>query len=147
MKAVILILVVALFFAPRSPKGGDQDQFLKLDSLQAAYRAGLRSLRSPELERRNIARRRVQQLGYAGTREALFLGRGLDALLPYVKMEMLLAFFLPHDQLYVYVRTTAPERKGPPTAPDFMTFGNKMVAIPLQEDWTFPENPWDHSSQ
>jgi len=146
MKAITLAIAVVLLIAPRLPKAGDQDQFLRLDSLQATYRASLRHLHSPELYRRNIARRRLQQSGYVGTLNALFLGRGLDALLPYVKMEFLLTFFLPHDQLYVYVKTTTPEQKGPPTSPDFMTFGSKTVAIPLQEDWTFPENPWDHSS-
>ena len=146
MKVITLAIAVALLLAPRFPKDGDQDQFLRLDSLQAAYRASLHHLHSPELYRRNIARRRLQQLGYAGTRNALFLGRGLDALLPYVKMELLLTFSLPHDQLFIYVKTTTPEQKVPPTLPDFMTFGSKTVAIPLQEDWTFPENPWDHSS-
>jgi hypothetical protein len=141
MNSVLFLALLAVLSGQRITMTGGKDRY---DSLRTAYLSSLRNITSPELERRNAARRRVQKLGYVGTQQAMYFGGGLDALLPYIKMELHLTFFLPHDQIYVYFRPASPPAGEKPAVPGFLTFGNAPIAIPLYEDWTFPENLWEH---
>ena len=127
-----------------APAGEPQVASLQNDpeSGEATYRKQVRELTTPELERRNGARLDLQRRGYSQTLYGLVRRNGFDSVLAYIKMRLQLEFFLPHDQLIAYFPGVAPAPPRIPGLPRFYTFGGGMVAVPLEEDWTFPLDPW-----
>ena len=117
----------------------DEDRMA--DSLARSYRDAVHSLKTPELEQRMEARRRIQKSGYCHTLAAVVGRDGLGALLSYIRMRLHLEFTLPNDQLYAYFPNPIKEERIP-GVPGFTTFGSPWIVVPLEEDRTIPDDPW-----
>jgi len=145
------LLTGALLQEPGAPGAADLSPVTdkaEADSLgPASFRLRVNELTTPELNRRNAARLSVQRRGYSSTLESVMREDGLGALLTYLRMQLHIEFFLPHDQIYAYISVVqpAPRRDG---LPGFATFGGSAtMPVPLQEDWTFPPDPWAKTGQ
>lgn len=108
---------------------------------QQGFREAVRRLRTPEFERRVIARRRMQQRHYAEVLYEMALGDAPGAMLTTLRSRAQLKLQLPDNTLYVSIpveqppapRSGLPGSTGSPSPP---------MSIPLPEDRTFPVDPW-----
>ena len=112
------------------------------DSLRNQVSAAIARLTSPELEARKARRRALQQRGYADILFHVLRRDGLWGLLSYVRLSSQLEYALPQNTLNTYLPLTySPARRdsskwgftGPPSG---------LMAVPLYEDRSFPEDPW-----
>jgi len=117
------------------------------DSLASVYRQQVSELSSPARDRRNEARRALQQQGYSQSLAGVLRHDALDAAFAYLRMRLLLEFFLPHDQLFAYFPIATSPEKRTAGLPGFTTFGGGMIEVPLGEDWRFPADPWERRGE
>lgn len=112
------------------------------DSLRNEVSAAIARLTSPELEARKARRRALQQKGYADILFHVLRRDGLWGLFSYFRLSSQLEYSLPQNTLYIYLPVkTSPTRRdssvwgftGAPSGP---------MAVPLNEDRSFPEDPW-----
>jgi hypothetical protein len=136
-----LIILAAPEPAACQRSGTDRDAE-RLDSLAHVFRAGAARLTSPELIRRKEIRREFQRRGYASILSATLERDGLGGLIAWARTKIQLDFHLPHNTLTIFIPVTAsPPRDS--LLPGFTTFGSGLFALPLNEDFAFPEDPWE----
>ena len=110
------------------------------DSLAQAYERSLSSLTSPQLEERESLRRSLQQRGYASVVYDLCRNDPLSALLSHLRTAAQLRWFIPHTTLYVYLPVRQPPQQS--RMRGFTGAPSPPIAVPLRDDWSFPEDPW-----
>ncbi len=118
-------------------RGLDRQQ----DSLAAAVRSAIAGMTTPELEARKARRRLLQQHGYVSILSQTLRADGLLALIMYTRVSLQLEYSLPRNTLYVYVPVRQPAVRDS-TGRRFHTFRSGPIAVPLNEDRSFPEDPW-----
>lgn len=140
-----LLLALALGCLLTAPHTGERHEASTDepdDSLAQAFRAAAANLTSPDMERRKMLRRELQQKGYADVLRDVLDGDGLSGLLSAVRVKAQIEYSLPHHTLYVYLRPTAVARRDS-TLPGFFTMGGGPIEFALYDDWTFPADPWE----
>jgi hypothetical protein len=144
MKAFLITFLTVLAFGfsagPSPAQKEVKDE--SLDSLAASFRGMVRSLTTPELERRKMSLRQFQQRGYVEVLSDVVAEDGVSALLSLVKVNAQIAYHLPHNQLVFHIPPAAAAR--PPTQSPWhlLTSASQPYTVPLIQDWTFPEDPW-----
>jgi hypothetical protein len=140
-----LLIAVALSSLLAAPPAGQRKEATadnRDDSLARAFRVAAATLSSPEMERRKMARRELQQKGYAEVLRDVLDGDGLSGLLSAVRVKAQIEYSLPHHTLYVYLRPVPIARRDS-TLPGFFTMGGGPIEFALHDDWTFPVDPWE----
>jgi hypothetical protein len=112
------------------------------DSLAQAFRVAAANLSSPEMERRKMLRRALQQKGYTGVLRDVLDGDGLSGLLSAIRVKAQIEYSLPHHTLHVYLKPVPTARRDS-TLPGFFTMGGGPIEFALHDDWTFPPDPWE----
>jgi len=115
-----------------------------MDSLAQAFRVAAANISSPEMEHRKGLRRELQRRGYADILRDVLDGDGLSAFLSFVRVKSQIEYSLPHHTLFVYIQPdVAPRRDS--TLPGFFTMGGGPMRFALQDNWTFPQDPWEEA--
>ena len=118
----------------------------QLESLGRQLGRELSNLTTAEVEKRNRNRREVQQRGYANTLLELISEDSLGALLAFLKTNLQIQIFLPHDRVYIYQPLEKLNLAIPITFTyeDGMeiTLETKKARLALKEGWQFPVDPW-----
>jgi hypothetical protein len=143
---IVLPFTTAVFLDTTPPDSTRESADGTSDSLSAEFLRRIREIRSPELERRNAARHFVQRSGYCLALASVLRDDGLGAAFAVGRMRLHLEFFLPHDQVLYYAPIVSGEQRRS-RLPGFTTYGERFAAIPLYEDWTFPDDPWSSSTR
>ena len=143
---ILYVFILLLILAAREPAACQTSETVgdaeRLDSLAHAFRAGAAKLTNPELTRRREIRREFQRRGYASILSATLERDGLGGLISWARTKIQLDFHLPHNTLYIFIPVTAPPPRDS-LLPGFTTFGSRLVSLPLNEDFAFPEDPWE----
>jgi hypothetical protein len=112
------------------------------DSLSRSFQLMTKSLTTAEFERRKQVLRMYQRRGYVDALSDVVADDGLSAILSLLKVNAQIAYHLPHNDLVFYIPVT-PSSKPPSTNPwHFLTPASPPFAVPLQQEWTFPDDPW-----
>jgi hypothetical protein len=117
----------AAFHAKAQEKSAAADTTINYDSLARIFSQRLAKISTPAYEQRRRLQREFQQRGYANVLMDVITLDGLSALASYVKTKLQIEYSLLHTTLFAYFSV-------PHTG--------KQVAIPLPEEWSFPEDPW-----
>lgn len=132
MKSNSLPVMIILFLAFLSTsKMNAQSQSLatrNLDSLATLYNIGISKLTSPELEARKQVRLEMQRKCYTDALMDALANDGLSSAISYLKGKLHIEYSISHRPLIVQFPIPGGEGKTWPVA--------------LQDDWTFPANPW-----
>jgi hypothetical protein len=140
------VIVLAIVLLTPQPLPARQDPTtgssgVRLDSLQESFQRTLSTLSSPELEERRSRRRELQKQGYTEVLHELLAGDGVTALMSWIRITLQLEYSIPQRPLYLFVRP-------PETSRDTSLAGRLFpssvgyVRIILQEDRSFPADPW-----
>lgn len=113
-----------------------------VDSLALAYQREIGALSSPALEERMSRRRSLQKQGYAEVLHELLARDATSALLSWLRLTAQLEYSIPRHPLALYVRSLE-SRRDTSLAGRLLASAAPMVMIPLQEDRSFPRNPWN----
>ena len=130
-------IIVACVIPGFTDSGPDR----QLDSLNAAYKAALSKLTSPQFEERKRVLRGYQQRGYVDVLSHAVELDGLSALLAYARVKSQIAYSIPHHRLYLYIPVIQPPNREP-HLPGFTGAPSPPIGIPLPDDWSFPADPW-----
>lgn len=124
---IITLPAFAAFHAKAQEKSAAADTTINYDSLARIFSQRLAKISTPAYEQRRRLQREFQQRGYANVLMDVITLDGLSALASYVKTKLQIEYSLLHTTLFAYFSV-------PHTG--------KQVAIPLPEEWSFPEDPW-----
>jgi hypothetical protein len=150
MKVPARMVVCLLLLSAAAPAAGSSSsaraQAGSADTSGASFRRQAAAFSTPKLEQRNAARLFIQRRGYVSVLEGVLRDDPIDAILCYIRMRLHLEFSLPHDVLVEYEPIVRPPKRSD-GVPDFFTYGDQWLAVPLPEDWTFPDDPWRKEKQ
>lgn len=125
------ITTILLLAYLNTSKMNSQSQSLatrNLDSLAKIFNMETSKLTSPALEHRKQVRREMQRGGYSNILSDVLMNDGSSALISYVKTKIQIEYSISHRPLLIII----PIERGE----------GKTWSIPLQDNWTFPANPW-----
>jgi hypothetical protein len=103
------------------------DTTVKYDSLGQIFSRRLTKISTPAYEHRRQILKELQRRGYANVLMDVVTFDGLSAFATYLKIKLQIEYSLLHTTLFAYF---------------LVPHTGKQVAIPLPEDWSFPEDPW-----
>lgn len=146
MKAFLITFLTLLAFGFSAGPSPAQKEVKEenLDSLAASFRGMVRSLTTPELERRKMALRKFQQRGYVEVLFDVVAEDGVSALLSLIKVNAQIACHLPHNQLVFHIPPAEAARPATQSPWHFLTSASQPYTVPLAQDWTFPDDPWSN---
>jgi hypothetical protein len=154
--AIAFVVALSAFLSTRTslasagnpPTGHTEAQ---LDSLARQLGRELSKVTIAEVEKRKQTRREVQRNGYQNTLMGILHGDSLSALLAFLKMNLQIEFFLPHNKVYVYrpgdslfLFVPIVFRYDDGTE---LIFETKKVKLAIKEDWMFPSDPWKRENK
>ena len=125
-----IIGVLLLAFLGTS-KMNSQSQSLatrNLDSLATLYNIGISKLTSPALEARKQARREMQRKCYTDALMDALANDGLSSAISYLKGKLQIEYSISHRPIIIQIPIQGGE--------------GRTYDVALQDDWTFPANPW-----
>ncbi len=145
-----ILLVIALLLSLSSLASADNPLTgyteAQFDSLARQVGQQLSKVPTAEVEKRHYHRREFQKRGYQDTLMEVLHGNGLGSILMFIRTALHLQLFLPHDKLYVTQRLDSlwlplPVKIKYEDGTE-LTFETGKVQLTLNEDWSFPSDPW-----
>jgi hypothetical protein len=137
----ISIMIPADSTNPQSNSPVPATQALQ-ESLKQEVSHAIARLTSPELEARKARRRALQQKGYADILFHLLQRDGLWGLFSYVRLSSQLEYSLPQNTLNTYLPLIYSPVRRDSSVWGFTGAPSGPMAVPLYEDRSFPEDPW-----
>jgi len=144
MKARLLLfaLLFPLSFSAGTDSAQREIMDENLDSLSHSFQEMTRNLSTAEFERRKKVLKTFQRRGYVEVLADVVADDGLSAFFSLLRVNAQIAYHLPHDALVFHIPPT-PSTRPPSQSPwHFLAPASQPYAVPLIQDWTFPEDPW-----
>jgi hypothetical protein len=135
----LTLTATLLLLTPLQPSGEEKADTAKKERQTFAEAAS--SLTSPALRERQVERRELQRRGYSNVLYDLARQDPLSALISYARVLLQVEWHIPHTTLYVYIPVSYPKSREA-NLPPVTGAPSPPMAIPLQDDWAFPEDPW-----
>jgi hypothetical protein len=126
MKLSVLAIVIALIVCTTIVLASAQQD---LDSLARALNLEIAKLTSPALEQRKRIRRDMQRSGYATVLSDVLAADSFSAIIAFIRMKLQIEYSISHRPVSLRIKVERGE--------------GKVWSIPLSDDWSFPENPWE----
>jgi hypothetical protein len=135
--------LIALFclLTPLQPSGGEKPSADTARKGPQTFAEAVASLTSPALRERQVKRLELQRRGYSNILYDFARQDPLSALLSYARVLLQVEWHIPHTTLYVFIPISYP-RSREANLPPVTGAPSPPMAIPLHDDWAFPENPW-----
>jgi hypothetical protein len=130
-----------LLLTPLQPSGEEKPSADTAKKGPQTFAEGVASLTSPALRERQALRRELQRRGYSNVLYDLARRDPLSALISYARVLLEVEWHIPHTTLYVYIPVSYPKSREA-NLPPVTGAPSPPMAIPLQDDWAFPEDPW-----
>lgn len=130
-----------LLLTPLQPSGEEKPSADTAKKGPQTFAEAASSLTSPALRERQALRRELQRRGYSNVLYDLARQDPLSALISYARVLLQVEWHIPHTTLYVYIPVSYPKSREA-NLPPVTGAPSPPMAIPLQDDWAFPEDPW-----